>query len=472
MVGLAPSRDLSQNYTDIEQIGSGGFGVVYQAVQVHTKLPRAIKAIAKKHMTDDAKLIEDEVKLMISLDHPNIVKLVDFYEDDEKVFLVTELCDDGDFADLIGVHPEEIRNLFRDAVRAVSYCHDQQVAHRDLKFDNVLLQTVRMEGRDRIAKVIDFGLSAIMKPSDMPGRWMSEVCGTSYFMAPEVVDQKLPYGMKCDNWSLGVMLYICLVGKHPIHPFATTINRKELFKAIKRGRIITAPLEAEGFDQEAAAVCKGLLERNPKKRPFLSDVLGMHYLTKYDPKISTVRSAVMSEMDASMERFSHFSSLSKVQRSLLMLAAHHADADRLEKLRAKFMLLDTENKGSLSKEEVWVGMKGVGMTRENFEKFFTSAFGENNEQVKVSYNKWLAATLEPKLVLKENLVHQLFDHFDTDGSGEISDKNMEFILGRSQSKQFSGKTMSKKDFSDFIQQEVKSISDAYSSGKQNRSKRR
>jgi len=461
---LAPShKTLGHNYKELQQIGQGGFGTVYVAVHVYTGESRAVKAISKANMLEDAPMIMDELKLLIDLDHPNIVKLHEFYEESSQMFLVTEMCDAGDFADVCGEEPAIIQNLFRDTVRAVSYCHDRNVAHRDLKFENVLLQNVQQEGRDRIAKVIDFGLSAIMQPFDQRDHWMSDVCGTSYFMAPEVVNNRATYGKKCDNWSLGVMLFIALTGYHPVGKDAASIPRAKLFKRIVKGQVELGVLDAPSFDPEAKALLLGLLQKDVEKRLFLADALNMPYLCTFTERVTSVRHIASTSLSTTMDHLAHFSQLSKFQRAIMMLVAHHTDINKLEKLKTQFHLLDPKNTGTLEKEDLQQGLKSckLDMTTEQFDELFRNLVF--NEEGKVHYTDFIAATLEPQETVKDKMIDQLFNDFDAAQLGVITAKQLEVVLGGSGSSVLKeGQTLNRKQFRALIVKEVADIAEKYS----------
>jgi len=440
--------------------GHGGFGQVYRAVHTCSGQRRAIKAISKTNLVDNVQLVETEVKLLVSLDHPNIVKLFEIYEEDDQVLLVTELCSDGTFADLVRAPAGEIRKLFRDTLLAVNYCHDQGVAHRDLKFDNVLLQNVDGNGCQKVAKVIDFGLSSVMKPSDVGHDWMTDVVGTSYFISPEVVNKEMHYGLKCDNWSLGVMLYICLTGEHPCHPKASELERADLFEAIKAGKINKKPLKKRGFDKDAAALLMGLLQPEAGQRITLSEALQMPYFAKHDSTQSFVKTSAAQKLRGDLGHFSRFCHLSKAQRSLMMLVALHSDRSKIERLGVEFAMLDTSNSGSVTKQEMKDALKkhNMDMSEGEFEQFFCTHFGSETDVV--PYTEWIAATMEPQTSLKRSMVHEIFEHFDPDSEGYISHDMVHELLGRPPPDANQGKGMNRTEFQAFMEKTIAEISRA------------
>lgn len=151
-----------------------------------------------------------EMSILKNLDHPNILKLFEVFEDQQKYQLVTEYCFGGELFDeilKIGCFSEKnAATIIEQVLLAVSYCHQIGVVHRDLKPENILID----KEQNNILKVIDFGTAVIYnKNTDL----LEGVKGTSYYIAPEVLQSK--YDERCDVWSIGVMLYILLSGYPP-----------------------------------------------------------------------------------------------------------------------------------------------------------------------------------------------------------------------------------------------------------------
>ena len=159
------------------------------------------------------------------MDHPNIIRLYEIFEDDRYISLVMELCEGGNLFDRINDLAEKDKSfsekeavkIFKQVMSAVSYCHNQGICHRDIKPENILFANKTPESP---IKIIDFGLSKIfgeikpiMKGGQIEKNIMSLKVGTAYYMAPEVLQGD--YDNKCDIWSCGVLLYILLCGYPP-----------------------------------------------------------------------------------------------------------------------------------------------------------------------------------------------------------------------------------------------------------------
>jgi calcium-dependent protein kinase len=172
-----------------------------------------------------------EINIMIKMDHPNIIKLYEVFEDNRYIHLIMEMCTGGELFDRIleritkkKLYTErEAASIFKQVMSAICYCHGQNICHRDLKPENLLLNTPE---EDASIKVIDFGLSKIF--SDQNHKMTTKV-GTAYYVSPEVLAGD--YDEKCDVWSAGVILYILLTGEPPFNgPNDNDIYKKILAK--------------------------------------------------------------------------------------------------------------------------------------------------------------------------------------------------------------------------------------------------
>lgn len=210
-----------------ELLGTGAFSVVRLAEsKERVGQMYAIKIIDKKALKGKEDSLENEIKVLRRLQHPNIVQLLETYEDKSKVYLVMELVTGGELFDRIvekGSYTEkDASDLIRQVLEAVEYMHEQGVVHRDLKPENLLYYSPEEESKIMIS---DFGLSK-MEDSGI----MATACGTPGYVAPEVLAQK-PYGKAVDVWSIGVISYILLCGYPPFYDE----NDANLFAQILKG---------------------------------------------------------------------------------------------------------------------------------------------------------------------------------------------------------------------------------------------
>ncbi|XP_060661099.1 calcium/calmodulin-dependent protein kinase type 1 isoform X2 [Drosophila nasuta] len=208
-------------------LGTGAFSEVRLAESKETPGDHfAVKIIDKKALKGKEESLENEIRVLRRLTHPNIVQLLETYEDKAKVYLVMELVTGGELFDRIvekGSYTEkDASHLIRQILEAVDYMHEQGVVHRDLKPENLLYYSPQDDSKIMIS---DFGLSK-MEDSGI----MATACGTPGYVAPEVLAQK-PYGKAVDVWSIGVISYILLCGYPPFYDE----NDANLFAQILKG---------------------------------------------------------------------------------------------------------------------------------------------------------------------------------------------------------------------------------------------
>eukprot|EP00102_Acyrthosiphon_pisum_P019292 XP_016656502.1 PREDICTED: calcium/calmodulin-dependent protein kinase type 1 isoform X2 [Acyrthosiphon pisum] len=186
----------------------------------------AVKIIDKKALKGKEDSLDNEIKVLRRLTHPNIVQLLETFEDKSKVYLIMELVTGGELFDRIvqkGSYTEkDAAHLIRQVLGAVDYMHEQGVVHRDLKPENLLYYSTDDDSKIMIS---DFGLSKIEDSGVM-----ATACGTPGYVAPEVLAQK-PYGKAVDVWSIGVISYILLCGYPPFYDE----NDANLFAQILKG---------------------------------------------------------------------------------------------------------------------------------------------------------------------------------------------------------------------------------------------
>ncbi|XP_012285133.1 MAP/microtubule affinity-regulating kinase 3 isoform X5 [Orussus abietinus] len=243
-------------YKLLKTIGKGNFAKVKLAKHIPTGKEVAIKIIDKTQLNPGSlqKLFR-EVRIMKMLDHPNIVKLFQVIETEKTLYLVMEYASGGEVFDYLVMHgrmkEKEARAKFRQIVSAVQYCHQKKIIHRDLKAENLLLDS------EMNIKIADFGFSNEFTP----GNKLDTFCGSPPYAAPELFQGKKYDGPEVDVWSLGVILYTLVSGSLPFD--GSTL--RELRERVLRGKY--------RIPFYMSTDCEGLLKKflvlNPMKRASL-----------------------------------------------------------------------------------------------------------------------------------------------------------------------------------------------------------
>jgi len=245
-------------------LGRGGFAKCYIFQNLSTNKITAAKIIAKSSLgksREKQKLI-NEIKIHKALHHNNIVHFEHYFEDNDNVFLLLELCSNKSLNELLKrrkvLTELEVQVYVLQIIKALKYLHNHRIIHRDLKLSNLFLSE-NME-----LKIGDFGLATKL---DFEGEKKRTVCGTPNYIAPEILDGKFGYSFEVDIWSLGVIIYTLIIGKPPFE----TDNVKETYKKIKLNKY-SFPINSVISDY-AKNLITDILVTDPSKRPTLDDIL-------------------------------------------------------------------------------------------------------------------------------------------------------------------------------------------------------
>uniref|UniRef100_A0AAG5DW27 MAP/microtubule affinity-regulating kinase 3 n=1 Tax=Anopheles atroparvus TaxID=41427 RepID=A0AAG5DW27_ANOAO len=247
-------------YKLLKTIGKGNFAKVKLAKHVPTNKEVAIKIIDKTQLNPSSlQKLYREVRIMKMLDHPNIVKLFQVIETEKTLYLVMEYASGGEVFDYLVAHgkmkEKEARAKFRQIVSAVQYCHQKRIIHRDLKAENLLLDS------EMNIKIADFGFSNEFTP----GSKLDTFCGSPPYAAPELFQGRKYDGPEVDVWSLGVILYTLVSGSLPFD--GATL--KELRERVLRGKY-RIPFY---MSTDCEVLLKKFLVLNPSKRASLETIM-------------------------------------------------------------------------------------------------------------------------------------------------------------------------------------------------------
>ncbi|KAI9449687.1 kinase-like domain-containing protein [Lactarius psammicola] len=260
----------SLRYQRMSFLGEGGFARVYQVRDSRNNY-LACKVVTKSSLkTKKAKTkLYAEIKIHKALDHPNIVRFIDCFEDEENVYMTLELCPSGSLMSMLHrrrVFTEpEARFFMVQLIGACHYMHANQVIHRDLKLGNLFLDA------DMNIKVGDFGLAALI---ESPGERKKTICGTPNYIAPEVLfDTANGHSFEVDTWSIGVILYTFVVGRPPFQ----TKDVKEVYQRIRDNQYEFPSHRDVSLD--ARELVQQILTPNPQERPSLHDIVDHTFFT-------------------------------------------------------------------------------------------------------------------------------------------------------------------------------------------------
>nr|XP_036882261.1 serine/threonine-protein kinase 33 [Manis javanica] len=229
-------------------LGQGSFGMVIEATNKETETKWAIKKVNKDKAGSSAvKLLEREVNILKSVKHEHIIHLEQVFETPKKMYLVMELCEDGELKEILDrkehFSENETRWIIQSLASAIAYLHNKDIVHRDLKLENIMVKSSFIDANNEMnlnIKVTDFGLA--VKKQGRSEAMMQTTCGTPIYMAPEVINAHY-YSQQCDIWSIGVIMYILKTSEHPnFLLFAAKSVLKQLLKVDPAHRITAKEL--------------------------------------------------------------------------------------------------------------------------------------------------------------------------------------------------------------------------------------
>ena len=215
----------------------------------------------RKNLLDpkEMEMLKNEIAILKDMDHPNIVNMYEYLEDEKRFYIVTEICKGGELFDEIinraKFDEHDAAVVMKQLLSAVNYCHSNNIVHRDLKPENILLEQDR--DLEKI-KIVDFGTSLMFDPE----RNMDEKLGTAYYIAPEVI--KKNYNEKCDVWSAGVILYILLSGEPPFND--PKADNDAIMKKVEIGTYDIDNGVWRSISEEAKDLVRKMLTYDPAER--------------------------------------------------------------------------------------------------------------------------------------------------------------------------------------------------------------
>lgn len=399
---------IKEVYTLGRKLGQGQFGTTFLCVEKSTGKQFACKSIAKRKLTtvEDVEDVRREIHIMHHLaGHPNVIQIVGAFEDALAVHLVMEFCAGGELFDRIvqrGHYTErKAAQLARIIVGVVEACHALGVMHRDLKPENFLFVS---QDEDALLKTIDFGLSVFFRP----GETFTDVVGSPYYVAPEVLRKF--YGQECDVWSAGVIIYILLSG---VPPFWDE-TEQGIFDQVLKGDLDFVSEPWPSISESAKDLVKRMLVRDPKKRLTAHQVL-------CHPWVQVDGVAPDKPLDSAvLTRLKQFSAMNKLKKIAIRVIAESLSEEEIAGLKQMFKMIDTDNSGQITLEELKRGLEKAGANLKDSEIVGLMQAADIDNSGTIEYSEFVAAMLHLNKVQKEDHLIAAFSYFDKDGSGYIT----------------------------------------------------
>ena len=455
-------------YEKLQFLGEGSFGSVYKVKRKNSgqrEIIRALKEISKEKMClneENSEEIRNEISVLKSLDHPNIMKIYEFYEDKENMYLITEFCggDAANIQDKYGVLPEFlVKYIMYQVFMAVAFFHANKIVHTDIKRENIAF-FYRDEKKDKKevedflkkffedkeiteelcdasglenlsedalkvakelsnfdVKILDFGSAKKRNRNKLSG-----ITGTVYYCSPEIVNDK--YDFECDEWACGVMMYILLVNEPPFQGE----SEEEIFSKILKEEPNLDINPLKDISDNCKDLIKKLLEKDAKKRikarealkhPFFTSGINIGNLFKGKYKenneiLKTLYKRKTQEIQD--KKGSKFKDM-----VIAYITLHFSEKEEEKKARKIFMEMAGGDNHFLIRKDTFVHRMGTiykNESKEKIEELFDNI--DENKSGNIEYEELVRALSDRNQLLNDKNLREAFDFFDKDKSGSIS----------------------------------------------------
>lgn len=373
----------------------------------------AVKTFSLQHLDGERKArMESEVEIFLSLDNPHVTRLIDVYEAKDTLSFVMECMEGGELFDRLmerkWFSEKDAAEAVWQMLLALNYIHQKGIVHRDIKLENFLYE--RKDSNS--LKLIDFGFSEVWNPRIK----MKVSCGTLTYVAPEVLRKS--YTSQCDLWSLGVITFVLLSGYMPFSGAEAS-----LVDNILNGRYVMKPQRWEFVSANAKNFTQALLEGDPKKRLTAQMALEHRWIANRREELNN------GKVDTSIAlALRNFGKASKFRRTCMEMMAWSLSSEERQQLKRDFVAIDKNMHGTITLGELKAVLVSKFTIKDEEIRMIFEAMDTNKDE-EIHYSDFLAAMVNSRIVLHENLLRSTFRKFDIDNSGYITVENLREVLG-------------------------------------------
>ena len=406
-------------YLREKALGQGSFGTVYlvKHLQLHRYFAMKVIKKQKKNKNEEENLM-NEINILRKLDHPNILKITDFYNLKTEYNIITEYCQEGELFDEIKNNAPFNETLtgwyMKQILSAVCYCHNQHVIHRDLKPENILIVKRQKNGFHPI-KIIDFGTAKIFNKEKRE----HALIGSAYYIAPEVLSRN--YTEKCDVWSCGIIMYILLTGRPPFNGS----SEEEIMKKIKVGNFDMTKYPWGIISKEAKDLIKKLLQIDPNKRINSQSALNHEWFqTDKVKEVQNINTLKTKSLNKLLNNLTKYRSDNILRCAVIAYLVHNStQLNQAHEAVKLFNKIDKNGDGKITKEELYSGFQQLmKLSGDELKNQVDTVFNniDNDHNGYIEYEEFVRAAIDKEYFLSNDFLMFAFNYFDRDHNGNIT----------------------------------------------------
>jgi len=433
-------------YEPVQKLGEGAFGVAHLVLDRRSGQQRVLKTINKRQSQVPPAQLEREIRNLKACDHPNIIRLHEYYEDYENIYLIMERAAGGELHQVLAQQrslqmplPERwVCAVIRQCLQAISYVHSQGIMHKDLKSENIMLLYATDVSDPNAAPhpvLIDLGIAELFHARLGRRARCTVVAGTPTHMAPEV--WRGNFGPVADVWSLGVVTFELLSGELPF--MCSSLNScMEWIRLHKQGpnwQMIN------DRSSQARALCQRMLSCDERMRPTAQQCLG-HSWIKADAEAeatveqpSEVQEIAAPEMEDAgamlaapraqvLTRPPYASS--RYEKAVLSQATAELHTSKISNVNDVFSRFDGDKTGMLAPNELAAALRELAVERVDAESYASCL--DTDAEGRVDYTDLLTACIDLLYEKLRGLLWQSFCVVDVDGSGVLGREDIRSVV--------------------------------------------
>ena len=418
----------SEKYIRGKKIGRGTFGSVYESKNIIFNNKVAMKVIPKDYYMDN-ELIKNEIDILKKLSHPNIVRIYEFFETKNCFYLVNEFCPEGELYNYINnstLNEQQLSVIFYQVFSGLNYLHQNNIIHRDFKPENILISKKEKDLLDDEEyfwiKIIDFGTAKIFKNNQNE----DSIVGSPYYIAPEVLNKD--YNEKCDTWSIGVILYMFLVGKPPFNG----ADNCEIINSIKTKNYDENNPKLLTHSEEVRDLISHLLERDTNKRFSAKEALNHKWFKKFNAR-RLFGNFKEQDIQPYIDNLFNYTCSSKIQQLVIAFLVHNLPlTESSNNIIKLYRYFNTSGDCGLTKEELINGLskyREKEQVNEKVDNLFLLLDGDKNGYIECE--EFLRACIDKKEVLNDEYLKYAFKFLDKENKGLLNAQqiNSAFLAG-------------------------------------------